>query len=410
MPRAKRAPTRGAALLLGLVTTLGPQSAKAGNGSKERTPPVWPEGEACLLQVDRSVDPVVHFDYGVAADDLIPPDVTDEVDDSRTHQFFAMCRQADPLEPPPRWITAADVAAAEQKGWLLDGDGGPETILETNAQWSDCFVRITADDARVPITMAQAANGFDWDTSSVEAGNYVVYGYTWEPWANLWTGRPGIVQVHDANADTLPPAAAMLQPRDEQIVYRDSSIELSVCVSAQPGATYRIDYLVVPNGGGGSWENYTPPTALDTAQIDQAQIDFVFEPPSATWGEEVVYLRVVVADDQAREFAAVSWAPFNVQDADDPSCDEDTGGFIGNPNCGGEGEGESEGEESSGPSTSADGPGPATDVGAADAGASACTCTSTQPDGGRGARAFWAAFALLFWRRQSRVPRPTRGV
>ena len=40
-------------------------------------------------------------------------------------------------------------------------------------------MRVTADAERRPITFAEAAKGFDWDTSGIASGGYIVQGYTW---------------------------------------------------------------------------------------------------------------------------------------------------------------------------------------------------------------------------------------
>ncbi len=362
----------GLGLLLGLAW---PTGAWAGNGTKPRTPPIWPADTSCRLHVDRGVDAQVHFDYAVAFDDVVPPDVTDEVPDSRTHQFFALCRQRDPREELPRWITADDVAAAEAFDLLQDGDGGPETILESNPEWSDCFWRITPDDARVPITVAQAEMGFDWDTSAMPIGHYLIYGYTWEPWVNIWTLRPGLITVADGSGfDDLPPAAAMVGPREEgtdTLIYRDQVVELEACAAAMPGSTWSVEYLVLQNGGEGEWVEYAAPLPLEGESLS-----FDFVPPEPSWGESSVFVRLRVRDPMGREFTAPTYVEFAVLNQDEPQCGE--GGFVANPGCG-EGEGETDAGESGGTEADASGGAGDTGTGADTPTPTGCACAADRP-------------------------------
>src|SRR5688572_6975345 len=97
------------AALVGVATVLAPLSVLAGNGAKPRTLVDWNDAP-CMTLVDRSQDALVHLAYDVPNEDVgVTPD---EVEDSRTHQFFATCRTAVPLDILPSWITPTDVAAA----------------------------------------------------------------------------------------------------------------------------------------------------------------------------------------------------------------------------------------------------------------------------------------------------------
>ncbi len=80
---------------------------------------------------------------------------------------------------------------------------GDEDVLETNSVYKDCFVRITPDDARRPITFAEAMQPVVWDTAGLAAGAWRIDGYTWEPELNRWSRRPGVVHVVDG--PTRPP-------------------------------------------------------------------------------------------------------------------------------------------------------------------------------------------------------------
>jgi hypothetical protein len=162
-----------------LVVISWPSSAAATNTRHVRTPVLWTD-VPCMTLHDRSQGAVMHLPYDIPYEDTeVGPD---EVADSRTHQFFAMCRSKPTAPELPWWITQADLDAAIAADIDLSTVGtGPSDILETATDWDGCWVRINADDDRRPITFAAAAAGVDWDTSAVAAGSYVLWGYTWEP-------------------------------------------------------------------------------------------------------------------------------------------------------------------------------------------------------------------------------------
>ncbi len=215
-----------------------PQSARAGNEAHVRTPVLWPS--QCAVIVDRSVDPTVHFDYSIPLEDteLTP----DELPDSRTHQFVALCRDRPLSEILPGWITRADVERSAMIGLIDDPGVSSEAILDESAAWAGCFVRITADDDRRPITFAQAALGVDWDTSGAAPGVWTIAGYTFEPAFNLWRDRPGFVKIVDDRADPSQDLPALALLGAEQIVEPGATIELEACADVLEPATIELEW------------------------------------------------------------------------------------------------------------------------------------------------------------------------
>jgi hypothetical protein len=162
-----------AAVLGALLLVLVPSVAEAGNGLHPRTPVVWNDAQ-CFDVVDRSVDPIYEVQYDIPFEDT---DVTpDEVPNSRTHQFFGICRQFHSQIFLPNWITRADVDQAIEHS-LIDGAGiEPDQILEENPAWDGCWFRVNEDDERRVITEAMAAEPVPWDTTTVPEGVYVIWG------------------------------------------------------------------------------------------------------------------------------------------------------------------------------------------------------------------------------------------
>ncbi|HEY8379941.1 MAG TPA: hypothetical protein VIK91_25800 [Nannocystis sp.] len=292
--RASVFASRGLAVGVGLVAA----PAWAGNGGHPRTPVEWPDDVPCMTVVDRSRSAVVHFPYGILYEDteLTP----DELPTSRRHQFIAFCRDHSPHEPPPTWLSWTDVTTwtdwvmmsmLDQEPLLL----GDEDVLETSSVYGDCFVRITADDARRPITFAEANKGVDWDTSGLPAGAYIVQGYTWEPAINIWSKRPGVVHVVDSpDPGASSPAAALTN--DEAYVFAGQTLELRGCARAMPGAT--LSGFWTPVDGEPGWQPFVTGVPLEGDAIALA-----FTPPAAAIGQTIA-LRVDVTDPLARTFSA----------------------------------------------------------------------------------------------------------
>ncbi len=359
----------GAALLAAL---LAPASAMASNGTKPRIPVDW-TGAPCMTVVDRSADPVLHLPYMVSQDDV---DLTpDEVEDSRTHQFFAFCRARDPQTFLPRWITQADIDRAAAVGAAPDMVD-PEDVFETNTAWEDCWFRINADDDRRPITQAQAAMGIDWDTSGVPAGTYVVEGYTWEPALNIWSPRPGVVKVVD-DTDLAASGPALAIENNEEVLNKNEPVTIHGCVSAMEGSTVSAHW-----GKAEPEVEWVPFVEGDPVSGESFAVEFL--PPEELAGESAM-IRVDVTDPMGRSYTHYMRELVIVLGTEGPgSCTEEGGGFIGGAGCGdsgtSEGSGGSEagsvGDETAGTSAGSSSGPVGQDGGGDDGGSQGCGCRS----------------------------------
>lgn len=267
-----------------------PSPARAANEAHVRTPVLWPS--ECARVVDRSVDPIAHFDYSIAAEDT--DKTADELPDSRTHQFVALCRQHPMTELLPPWITRDDVDRSVDAGLLEPGEVSYREILDETTVWEACFARITADDDRRPITFAAAEAGFDWDTSAVAAGVWSIAGYTFEPSFNLWRDRPGFVKILDDPDDPDQDLPALALLADEQLVDVGQAIVLDACVDVLTPA--RIELEWAPFAASLDWQ------PLASVELDDDG-PLLLEPlaPAAAADTEVL-VRARLIDALGREY------------------------------------------------------------------------------------------------------------
>ncbi|MFZ6180929.1 hypothetical protein [Nannocystis pusilla] len=278
--------------LVGVIAT--PLAASAANGLEPRTPVAWPDTTPCLTVVDRQQEVMLHMAYGVPYEDV---DVTvDEVADSRRHQFVAFCRDHSREEFLPIWLTWKDVEAAAAKMLVDPMLVEDDAVLETSSVWQDCWFPITPDDARRPITFAEARKGVDWDTTALPAGAYVVQGYTWEPAVNIYSQRPGVVHVVDGpDLATVGPAAAVTTTLD--FTFAEDTYAIDGCTRALPGSTLSI-YWSITGTGGLDWKLYG-----EDIPVEGESFSLPFLPPPETSGRTVA-LRVDVTDPMQRTFSA----------------------------------------------------------------------------------------------------------
>jgi MYXO-CTERM domain-containing protein len=377
------------ASLLGAVLLLAPALAQAGNGAHPRTPVDW-SGAPCMTIIDRSsgMGGSVHpLTYAIPYEDteLTP----DEVTNSRTHQFFAYCRDRHLEDILPGWITEADVQAAVVMGLgTIDVVDLELDVLENAPDWASCWSRISEDVDRRPITFAAAADPVPWDTSMLAAGIYVVDGYTYEPWYNLWSPHPGVFKiVDDLDPAASPPAAALTFV--EQTVNWGEEASISGCVDAMDGATMTLSWSNGNINGEPNWLAFAEDLPAPTGSFDLA-----FVPPIEAASNSVM-IKLDIVDPMDREWTAYSRAYIAVvEGAGDEGCDGDSGGFVSNP-CDTDTDTDA-GSESVGGSDSESGPS-VVDGGAA----TGCSCSSTAPTGGT----WWvlaAASLLLFGRTRRR--------
>lgn len=307
-----------------------PDAARAGNAEHPRTPVEW-ENVGCMEIVDRSVAADYTFAYAVPFEDT---DLTpDEVADSRTHQFFAVCRQLAPHESLPSWISTDDVAAAMANYDELDAPPA-EDILEAAAAWNGCWYRITGDDARRSITEAAAADPVTWDTAAVQAGVYVLWGYTYEPVFNLWAPRAGgVVRILDGeDSAELGPAAAVTS--GEQAICVGDSVVVEGCVDATAGTTMTASFAV---GGPGDVDPVWTPFA-ENIDVEGDTFSLSWAAPEAASGETMM-VRVEFTDPNGATYVAYQHELDIVLPSSSAGCGGDTdgceGGFVPDPACDG---------------------------------------------------------------------------
>lgn len=309
------------ALVFG-ATVAAPAVTFAGNGLEPRTPVAWPDDTACLTVVDRTQGAMLHMDYSIPYEDA---DVTpDEVVDSRRHQFIAFCRDHSREEFLPTWLSWKDVDAAAEKMLVDPLTIEDEQVLETSTVWKDCWFRITADDDRRPITFAQAMKGVDWDTTALPAGPYVVQGYTWEPWVNIYSQRPGVVHVVDGpDLAAVGPAAAVSNKTD--VTFAEDPYVIEGCARALPGSTLSGYWSLT---GMLDWQPFA-----EDVPLDGETFELPFLPPPAAAGNTVA-LRVDVNDPMQRTFSAYPLILVTVLpgggDANTTGCDPEAS-FVADP-------------------------------------------------------------------------------
>lgn len=288
----------GCLVVVGLATSYEVGPALAANEAHVRTPVLWPA--ECGRVVDRSVDPITHFEYTIPTEDT--PTGADELPDSRTHQFVALCRQHPQTELLPAWITRDDVERSVELG-LLEADAvSYREILDETTVWADCFTRITADDQRRPISFEQAAAGVDWDVSAVERGVWSIAGYTFEPTLNLWRDRPGFVKILDDVDDPQQDLPAVALLAQEQVVEPGAAIVLEACVDIYGAGELTLEWA--PFAPSLVWQ----PLAMVAADSDGPLAVDVLAPVAAAGTQILIRARIV--DALGREY--VGHAPASV--------------------------------------------------------------------------------------------------
>jgi hypothetical protein len=280
------------ALTLMLVA---PGAAHAGNGLHPRTPVVW-TGAPCMTIVDRTGGNLFPLVYEIPYEDTgVTPD---EVPNSRTHQFFAFCRDHHPDDIIPSWITEADLADADAHGLGDAGSIDPDLyVLEVSSDWAGCWTRINADADRRPITFAAAAEPVSWDTMTLPAGAWVVEGYTYEPWSNAWWPHPGVFKIiDDPDPAATGPAAALTFA--EQPIEFGQSATISGCVDAMPGTTMTASWAISGFGQQLDWQVIEADIPAESGTFE-----FPYTPAMETISNTVL-IKIDVSDPMGRTWTA----------------------------------------------------------------------------------------------------------
>lgn len=279
--------------------------------------------------VDRAADPRFRFDYGIPYEDT---DVTeDEVPDSRTHQFFAICRQTYLQEDLPQWISSADVAAAmlaDEELTLPDDDD----VFELSDVWDGCWHRVSEE--RRPITEAAASTPVVWDTANVPAGVYLLLGYTYHPTFNLWSPRAGgVVRVHDGGDPAAAgPAAAITTEKDWACV--GDTLHVEGCISALPGTTMSAFMAINPAPilADTSWQAIPQ---LSQRPVEGEQFSFDWDVPDDAAVSSVI-IRVDFEDPDGGRYTAYQYEPTVVLREEAAACADGShceGSVFLDPNC-----------------------------------------------------------------------------
>jgi hypothetical protein len=344
MPAVRPLVLRSALVSLALLM---PGLARAGNGVHPRTPVKWEPAPACMTIVDRTIDPKLTFSYTIPYEDLRPADSTDEVEDSRRHQFIGFCADHSPQQPLPEWLSMADVDVAVQLGIIDAGEVKPDNMLETNPEWKDCFTRITADDERRLITFAEAMKPVVWDTTGLPVGAYIISGYTWEPVFNIWSDRPGVVKIVDDPDPAANPPALVITNTDE-IKYPGEMITLVGCLDAMDGSTVTGYWAATADDTPDvlEWASF----AADTPVSGDA-FEVPFLPPEATHGQSIA-IKLEIVDPMDRKYTAHMTDLATILEggpSETGGCTDGGMNFINMPGCDGSG-GEESGDTSSDPS------------------------------------------------------------
>jgi hypothetical protein len=308
MPAPARVPL--VAALCCASTLCWPRSASAGNEAHVRTPVLWPS--ECGRVVERSVDPIAHFDYAIPTEDT--DKTADELPDSRTHQFFALCRQHPVSELVPAWITRDDVDRSVLAGLLEPDEVTYREILDETTIWTDCFVRITGDDERRPITFAQAELGVDWDTSGVAIGVWSLAGYTFEPQLNLWRDRPGFVKILDDRDDPEQDLPAIALLGDEQAVEPGETLRFEACVDVLEPARIELEWA--------PFEPFLEWQPLDTITVDADGPLLIEHPAPIAAAESELLVRARLIDALGRETIAHAPVRVSVAACPEQGCSE----------------------------------------------------------------------------------------
>lgn len=299
-----------------------PSIVHAGNAAEPRVPPSF-LGTRCI-EVLEPGDPPLHLRIGIPLEETEP--TADEPPGTRSFQFFAACREPQPGQDLPPWIDPADVEAAQAANPEL-GAPDPSLVLPTSP-WADCLIPLTAFDERMPIDCDATAHGVDVSTDALAPGNYVVYGYTYEPDKNLWTARDGVVRVlGDAGEDGLPPAVTLTYPLSDAVASTGTGVVVTGCAAGLAGTMVELSWASVGDlaaFGDDAWVPFETTEITEITEItgDDSSFSVPFVPP-ADAEYSVVRIRARAIDPQGRAWVSYSRPPLVLE----PGCADPEGGL-----------------------------------------------------------------------------------
>jgi hypothetical protein len=157
--------------------------------------------------------------------------------------------------------------------------------------------------ARLALTCAAVEPGVAWDTSAVPAGNYAIYGYTFEPAVNVWTRRTGVVQVVDDASAPLP-VAALTSVQGEATAYEQSTVSIAGCAMGPQGTIVTLAWAPITAADLAD-ENTWVPFAELAATPEPAPFALDLDPPTEAAGQAIV-LRARAQDASGRSWTDVA--------------------------------------------------------------------------------------------------------
>jgi hypothetical protein len=374
---------------VGLAASLAAAPASAANGNIPRTPPIFPP-HACLATVDRSVDARYEFKVGIPFEDTILTE--DELDDSRTFEFFALCRDDPPATVFPNWIDLEDAERALAVG-NIDELPDAADVLASATRWGighdgsegSC---VHSTGPRISISCDATQDGLAWDTTGVPAGNYAIHGYTFAPADNEWTPRTGVVQVHDG---TPLPVAAFASPVYDATVYQTSGYRVQGCMGGPAGTTVTLAWASIADELDGD----VPGVWTDFAELDAADAAFevLLVPPESAVYKGLV-MRATAEDDAGHSWVAYSRGYLTIYPGDDASDEPE---IPPGPDHCAVGEEPTAGLELDGGDDASSSDASTTDASAGEDGRGGCGCD----EGGPGGAHALPLVVVLAWRRRN---------
>lgn len=306
------------------MLALAAAAAHAGNAAEPRVPPSFLGGEC--MEVLGPSDPPLTLTIGIPVEEVEA--TADEPPGTRSFQFFAACREPVPGEEFPPWIAVDDVEAAQAANpeILTPGDA---LILPTSG-WAGCLHAITGREPRMPITCTATAEGVSLTAEALVPGNYVLYGYTYEPDKNVWTPRSGVVRVvGEDGEDALPPAVAFSYPVFDAVASVGLGITLTGCATGVAGTTVAFAWATASDliaFGDAAWQTFDEIPA--SPELGSFAVPFV-PPPDAAY--KVVKFRALAVAPNGLRWAAYTPQPTVFE----PGCAEpDQGQEIVADRCG----------------------------------------------------------------------------
>ena len=175
----------------------------------------------------------------------------------------------------------------------------------------------------MPIDCDATAAGIDVPADALPPGNYVVYGYTYEPDKNLWTARDGVVQVlGDAGEDGLPPAVTLTYPLSDAVASTGTGVVVTGCAAGVPGTIVELSWASVGDLAAFGEDAWVP---FETTEIAVGEPSFAvpFVPPTDA-EYSVARIRARAIDPQGREWISYSRPPLVLE----PGCADPEGGLA----------------------------------------------------------------------------------